>query len=141
MATPQSNADVFRQYLKDVWEGGKLDTLDDFFSPDFVNHDPVPGLPANREGERRLVEMFRDAFSDFATTVETAVPEGEKLAARWTATGTHTGTFAGVPPTGKQVAMIGVEFLRFADGKIVEAWVNFDMAGLLQQLGVIPSPS
>lgn len=141
MATQESNADVFRRYLKDVWEGGRLDTLDDFFAPDFLNHNPVPGLPANRDGERRLVEMFREAFSSFTTNVETAVPEGERLAARWTAKGTHTGTFAGVPPTGIEITMIGIEFLRFVDGKIAEVWINFDMAGLLQQLGVIPSPS
>ncbi|MGH9122008.1 MAG: ester cyclase [Acidimicrobiales bacterium] len=139
MAVATDNAEVFQSYLRDVWENGDLAAIGDYIAPDFVNHNPVPFVGADRDGEAALVGMFLGSFSNLKTKVEEAVPEGDRLAVRWTATGTHTGKFAGVPPTGKDVTMIGIEFLRFADGKIREVWINFDMAGLLQQLGAVPS--
>ena len=65
--------------------------------------------------------------------------EGDTAAARFTITGTDTGGFMGMPPTGKSVTVTGMDFMRFRDGKIVEHWGEMDMLGLLQQLGVIPS--
>jgi predicted ester cyclase len=44
----------------------------------------------------------------------------------------------GIPPTGKPVAMQGIDIVRIANGKIVEHWATFDQFGLLQQLGVVP---
>jgi steroid delta-isomerase-like uncharacterized protein len=137
LATAQ-NKDIYERYLKEVWENGNLDAIDDYLSPDFHNNDPIPGIPDGPAGERKLIEMFRASFSDFSTNVETAVEEGDKLAARWTADATHTAQFAGVPASGKRVQMIGVEHLRFADGKIEEVSINFDMTGLLIQLGAMP---
>ena len=134
----ETNKENFQRYLKDVWEGGNLAALEQYVSPRFANHNPVPGLDAGIAGERAVIEQFRRAFSDFSTNIETMIAEGDKVAVRWTATGTHTGQFAGVPPSGKAVTMIGVEHLRFADGKIEEVWINFDMAGLLMQLGAMP---
>ncbi len=139
MPAATDNAQLFKSYLQQVWEGQDLAAIDNYLAPNFLNHNPVPFVGADRDGERKLVGMFLGSFSDFKTNVEDAVPAGDRLAVRWTATGTHTGNFAGVPPTGKQVTMLGIEMLRFADGKICEVWINFDMTGLLQQLGAIPS--
>ena len=136
---PEENKEIFKRYLKDVWENGNLDAIDEYLAPSFHNNDPIPGIPDGPGGERKLIEMFRASFSDFTTNVETAVGEGDKLAVRWTAEGTHTAQFAGVPASGKKVQMLGVEHLRFADGKIAEVWINFDMAGLLVQLGAMPA--
>jgi predicted ester cyclase len=66
--------------------------------------------------------------------------EGDKIAARWTATGTHGGDLMGIPPTGRQATWSGMTVYRLAEGKIVEAWWSKDMFSLLTQLGVIPSP-
>ncbi len=139
MPADTDNAERFRSYLQEVWERQNLDAIEDYLAPDFVNHNPVPFVGPDRAGERTLVGMFLGSFSDFKTNVESSVAEGDRLAVRWTATGTHTGKFAGVPPTGKHVEMLGVEMLRFSDGKIREVWINFDMTGLLQQIGAIPS--
>jgi steroid delta-isomerase-like uncharacterized protein len=133
------NRQTFERYLKEVWEHGHLDTLDEYLSPAFHNNDPVPGIPDGRPGERKLIEMFRAAFDNFTTNVDTAMGEGDKLAVRWSAEGTHVAQFAGVPPSGKRIKMLGVEHLRFDDGKIAEVWINFDMAGLMQQLGATPA--
>ena len=139
MAVETDNAEIFKSYLREVWENGNIGAIGDYIGPDFVNHDPVPYISPDRDGEAALVGMFLGSFSGLKTNVEEAVPEGDRLAVRWTATGTHTGKFIGIPPTGREVSMVGVEFLRFADGKIREVWINFDMAGLLQQLGAVPS--
>jgi predicted ester cyclase len=68
------------------------------------------------------------------------IAEGDKVAIRWAARGTHQGELLGIQPTGKQATWTGISIYRFADGKIVEAWWSKDVLGLLQQLGVIPPP-
>lgn len=68
------------------------------------------------------------------------IAEDDRVAVRFTVTGTHSGLFAGIPATGKQVSMQGMIFHRLRDGKIVKDWVVRDTLGLLQQLGAIPRP-
>ncbi len=68
------------------------------------------------------------------------IAEEDKAVTRWTATGTHQGTLMGIPPTGKQATATGIVIGRLANGKFVESWLNFDALGMLQQLGVIPTP-
>ena len=63
----------------------------------------------------------------------------DKVVSRWTARGTHRGELMGIAPTGKQVAVTGINIERFANGKLVEGWSNYDTLGMLQQLGVIPT--
>ena len=86
-----------------------------------------------------LVMVFRTAFPDLSNTVEDQIAEGDKVVTRWTATGTHKGDLMGIPPTNKRATVTGVDIARFHDGKVVEAWVSYDMHGMLQQLGVVPS--
>jgi len=82
---------------------------------------------------------FFTGFPDLALTVEFTITEEDKVAVRWTATGTHSGDFRGIPPTGKPINIAGVAIYRVAGGKIVEGWSQPDTLGLLQQIGVIPS--
>ncbi len=69
-------------------------------------------------------------------TVDLILADGDLVAARWTTTGTHTGPWGGVEPTGTPVTFSGVNVFRFADGKVVELWNHRDDLGLMQQLGV-----
>ena len=66
------------------------------------------------------------------------VAEEDKVVVRWTASGTHQGSLMGIPPTGKEVAVTGVDIFRVKEGKLAELWLNWDQLGLMQQLGVIP---
>ena len=70
--------------------------------------------------------------------IEDLIAEGDKVAVRQTWRGTHTGNFQGIPPTGKPVTFTSLEVYRVTGGKLAEEWVELDMLGLLQQLGVIP---
>lgn len=71
-------------------------------------------------------------------TVEDLLAEGDKVVDRWTARGTHPGELIGIPPTGKEVTITGMDILRISNGKIAEIWHQEDMLGMMQQLGVIP---
>ena len=84
--------------------------------------------------------MYRSAFPDIQFTIEDLIAEGDKIVTRYTARGTHRGDLQGIPPTGRQVTVTGIIISRFANGKFVEGWLDFDALGMLQQLGVIPAP-
>jgi predicted ester cyclase len=88
---------------------------------------------------------FREAFPDWHSTFEELIAEGDRVTERWTGRGTHLGELhlgelQGIPPTGKRVEGPGSVFYRIVGGKIVEFRGQFDMLGLMQQLGLIPSP-
>ncbi|UCG24904.1 MAG: ester cyclase, partial [Chloroflexota bacterium] len=89
---------------------------------------------------REGVTLVREAFPDFQLSIDEQVAEGDRIGAHWTMTGTHEGEFYGIPPTGKQVKHSGATFYRLANGRIAEVWFLADMMGLMQQLGVIPTP-
>jgi steroid delta-isomerase-like uncharacterized protein len=82
----------------------------------------------------------RTAFPDLQLSVNDQVAEGDRVAARWTVTGTHKGEYYGIPATGKQVGHSGTAFYRLENGRIAEVWLLSDTMGLMQQLGVIPAP-
>ena len=86
-----------------------------------------------------LGREVRAAFPDIQLTVEDQVAEGDKVVTRYTLRGTHKGEFAGIAPTDKQVTFTGIWIYRIEGGKIVERWGNSDRAGLLEQIGAIPS--
>ncbi len=135
-----SNKDLVRRFAQEVLNDGNMAALEELVAADLVNHSPPPGVPADREGLRAFVLGQRAAFPDFQMTVEDLIAEADKVVLRFTARGTHQGTFAGIPPTGKQVSISGINIYRVAGGKIVEAWAERDTFGMLRQLGAIPSP-
>jgi predicted ester cyclase len=71
-------------------------------------------------------------------TLEDEIAEGDKVITRGYFSGTHQGEFQGIPPTGKQIKVSYIDIWRVENGKLVENWIQMDMVGLLQQLGVIP---
>ena len=84
--------------------------------------------------------MLQQAFPDLRVEVDDVIAEGELVAARVTYWGTHQGEFVGIPATGRQARTSGVDFFRMQDGRQAEHWGGPDMASLLQQLGVMPTP-
>jgi steroid delta-isomerase-like uncharacterized protein len=119
---------------------GDIATLDEFYAADMVDHNPAPGQAPGLEGLKQSFMMFHSAFPDMSYTLEDIIAEGDKVVTRGTIRGTHKGAFLGIPPTGNQVAVTGIDIWRVADGKPVEVWHNEDQLGMMQQLGVIPAP-
>lgn len=89
---------------------------------------------------KQLVMMNRNAFPDYACTIDDQIAEGDRVVTRWSMHGTHDGEMMGIPATGKTVTMTGIAIDRFSNGKFAESWLELDTAGMLQQVGAIPSP-
>lgn len=98
------------------------------------------GPPITSDGHEEMAAMFWAAFPDIKQTVEETVAGGDKVAVRFTLRATHTGNFMGTPPTGKQLAVSGMGILRIVDGKVAELRETFDVMGLMEQIGAIPTP-
>ena len=130
---------LVRRLIEEAWNKGNLAVVDELLSPDYVLHIDAPGA-SDREGYKQAVIMHRTAFSDFYFTIEDMIAEGDKVVLRATLRGTHTGDFMGIGPTGKPVTYTAISIRRLEAGRIVEEWVETDMLGLMQQMGVVPPP-
>lgn len=138
MSAEENKALILRVFEEGV-NGGDDAVFDEVISPDYVNHSmpaPTPGL----EGFKQLIGMFRAAFPDLSVTVVDVVAEGDRVATRGTMSGTHRGDFMGVPATAGTVEVPYIDIWRVEGGKGVENWVQMDMLGMMQQLGVVPMP-
>ena len=128
-----------RRLLEEILSEGDFDAIPEVVSGGYREHDPANDVDTEGpDGMREEFEMFRSAFG-FRFTVEDQVAERDKVANRWSFRGLHAGEFAGVAPTGNEVQMDGQVIFRFADGMIQEAWWNWDLFGLMQQVGAIPA--
>lgn len=110
------------------------------FDPNYVEHNAPPGFPAGIEGFKQFLSMFRATFPDFSYSIQDTIAEGDKVVQRVTGQGTMKGAFAGMPATGKHASWGEIHISRFKDGKIVEHWAVVDQVGMLQQLGLMPTP-
>jgi steroid delta-isomerase-like uncharacterized protein len=128
---------IYRRFLEEIFIKGRLEKLDEFLVPDYVNHDARPGAPTGPEGVRQIVTEFRSAFPDLSMTVEEQVAERDLVCSRVTTRGTHRGPLFGAPATGCAVTMTGITMVRIVDGRIAESWVKNDTASLLKQIGVV----
>ncbi len=137
----EENKMVVRQFFEEAWNQGNLDLIDQIEASNALNHDPAnPGFDGS-EGTKRLISTYRTAFPDLHFTVESLIAEGDQVVARWVGTGTHKGILMGVPATNKRATVSGITINRLAGGKIAESWTNYDVLGMLQQLGLAPMPS
>jgi predicted ester cyclase len=133
----EENKDVVRRYFEEIDRRGDVSVIDEFVSPDFVDHGPSPGCTPDRSGLKQAFEMFRTG-SPGTHRVDDIIAEGDKVVVRVTGEGVHAGELFGVPPTNRAMKVTGITILRIEAGRIVERWVEVDMLGALQQLGVIP---
>jgi len=135
-----ANKEMSRRFTE-LFNTGDEGDAREVLSPDIVFHG------STGDGELRGIEQmmafvagFRSAFPDARSTVEDQVAEGDRVATRWSAKGTHLGELGGIPPTGRAFAMDGQTLERFDGGKLAEVWVARDELGLLLQLGIVKQP-
>ena len=137
----ENNKALIRRYFEDAWNKHNPAVVDEIYAADFVDRGPdIPGIAHTRDGLKQFMGMYLRAFPDANITVEEQLVEGDRVVTRWTGYGTQTGEFMDMPPSGRKVAVPGVQIDRFAGGKIVEEWTLFDQLGMLQQLGAVPAP-
>jgi predicted ester cyclase len=136
----QENKALVRRIFEEGINQNKPSVFDELIAPTYVNYSfpvPAPGV----EGFKMVIGLFRTAFPDIQITLEEEFAEGDKVSTRGYFTGTHTGDFQGIPATGKQVKVEYIDVWRVANGQLVENWVQMDQLGMMQQLGVIPTPN
>ncbi len=134
----EDNKALVRRFYEEFCNKGDLKVADEIVLTDYAEHENVLGATSGRDGLKQFVTTTLAAFPDFHFTIEDAIAEGNKVAVRLTARGTHRGPLGDIPPTGNQVANTAIVIFRITDGKIVERWGVADQLLLLQQLGVIP---
>ncbi len=135
----EENKALVRRFEEEVWNGRNPARVDELFAAGHVFR-AAGSPPLDREGHRQMIAHFQDAFPDGRNTKEELLAEGDKVVQRWTFRGTHQGAFQGIPPTDRPVTLTGISIWRVAGGTIVESWHELDTLGLMQQLGVIPTP-
>jgi steroid delta-isomerase-like uncharacterized protein len=137
----EDNKELTRRHTE-CWNQGNVALLEELLAPDFIHHNPDrPDVRSREDYKRWFAESYR-LFPDLHITVVIVVAEADKGAGLWTFRGTNTGDFelpAPAPATGKQVSVSGMNIFRFAEGKIVEEWLQEDTLGMLQQLGFMPA--
>jgi steroid delta-isomerase-like uncharacterized protein len=131
---------VADRIFEEVWNQRNREAVDELITADYVHHDghgiPVePGI----EGYKQFVSIYLNAFSDLRFTIEDEISADDKIVTRWRVAGTHDGDLPGLPRTGKSISLAGISITRLRDGKIAESWNNWDMLGMMQQLGAIPA--
>ena len=139
MSDPTTHKALVAEFIDAVFTRGELEAVDRYLAPGFVNHDPFPGFAPDREGLRQTAQVFRQAFPDWHAGQEAHIAEGDLVAERFTARGTHQGEIMGVAPTGREVTLAGINIFRVQDGKVVERWGRTDDLGFLQQLDRLSS--
>ena len=140
----EDNKAVIRRWIE-AFNERDLQGEADVLAPGFVAHVPDAPAPLDLEGLeawREFTAPFVEAFPDLRLTIQDIAAEGDTVAARVAFRGTHRGEFQGLPATGKEVAFSSIEIDRVVDGKVEEHWVEINLLGLVQQLGVatIPGP-
>jgi steroid delta-isomerase-like uncharacterized protein len=133
---PETNKAIVQRMIDEVMNQQNLAVIDELFASDYLMHDPAwPMEVKGPEGFKQWAgAMFEPYFSDSHIAAEDIFAEGDKVVVRWTWSGTHTGEFMGIPPTGRPIAITGTSIHRFADGKFVESWVSYNSLGMIQQL-------
>ncbi|GAA2299976.1 ester cyclase [Nonomuraea roseoviolacea subsp. roseoviolacea] len=136
--------DVIRRIVREVFEQGNVEVVDELLAEDFVDHSLQHArffsTASDREGFKQMALMARNGLSGLKAELDLVVAEGDLVAARVLATGVHDGPLMGVPPTGKPVDLADFHYFRFKNGKVSEHWNQFNALEVMQQLGVVPQP-
>ena len=131
-----------RRWFDEIWNHGNLAVIDEYMGPETVIHDagPQPGDVTTPEEFRLLATAMRAAFPDMAVTIEDTIVQGERVALRFTATGTHQGPFLGAQATGRRFTISGMAIGEWRGDRLLRGWNNIDMLSLFAQLGLVQRP-
>jgi steroid delta-isomerase-like uncharacterized protein len=136
--TAENNKALVRRFVAEAQSHHNLSAVDEYLSPDFVDHSVPAGLPPTREGVKLQFGMFLAALPDLHAIIHDQVADADKVVTRKTLRGTHQGDLLGIAPTGKTLEIEVIDILRVVDGRITDHWNLVDMLGVLRQLGVAP---
>jgi serine phosphatase RsbU (regulator of sigma subunit)/predicted ester cyclase len=124
----QENEALVRRYFEEVWAKGNVAAVDEFMAPNYVEHTVPPNSRPGRDTLKQFVGMSHNAFPDVKGTLHDILAQGDRVAYRWSASGTHLGEWAGISPTGLHMTTRGITIHRIAGGKCVEGWASVDIS-------------
>jgi len=138
----KENKALVRRWLEEANKGkaAAMAIIDELYATDIVAHSGTGKDIRGLKDYKQSTSETYNAFPDIHFTVDGLVVEGDKVACRWTLTGTHKGEYMGIPPTNRKVTMWLIHIYRIVGGKFVEIWSRYDTLGLMQQLGAVPTP-
>ena len=130
------NKSVIRRWI-DAINRGDLEAGAQLMDANYIRH--LPGLESRGpEGFKEVAAMFLTGFPDLKLTIEDLIAEGDRIVVRFTARGTHLGTFAGIPPTNRPITVPAIMVNQISNGKMIESWEVLDQLGLFLALGSFP---
>lgn len=138
----EANKALMRRWFEEVWNKRRSDAVDEMMAPHAVAHG-LAGDGSDLRGPadfKPFQQAFLDAFRDLRLRVQDVIAEGDKVAVRWVASGTHTGAGLGIARTNRPITVTGMSMVRIENGRIVEGWNNFDALGMYVQLGAMQAP-
>lgn len=135
---------IVRRFYEELWNNRNLDVADEIIAPDCVTHQLRSGadsvaVPRGPEAVKHHITEWLNGFPDLSFTVEQMIAETEQVVSRSVMRGTHTGSWLGIAPTGKQLSIRMIVTQRIVSGKIVEDWVLVEALGFFQQIGLVPA--
>ena len=133
----QKNIDSYKVVLG-MFSSGKLDDLNKYIADDFNEHSPWPGQKPGLAGLKEGMTGFRASFPDLKITPKEVTSDGDWIFAHYNMTGTNTGSFMGMPPTGKKVDIDGMELIKLNNGKCTDHWQYSEGRKMMEQLGMMP---
>jgi predicted ester cyclase len=129
--TAQDNEALVRRLFEEVWAKGNVAAVDKFMAADYVEHTEhavPPGSRPGRDSVKQRIALYYEAFPDWKITIHDIFGRGDRVAYRWSASGTHLGEWAGISPTGLHMTAGGITILRIAEGRFVEGWASLDIS-------------
>ncbi|MFF9815259.1 ester cyclase [Streptomyces sp. NPDC014006] len=133
----ETNKALVRRLYDEVLNGRHVEVVDELATPDYEEHDPLPGQGPGREGLKSRVTMLLEGLSP-RFTLHDVIAEADRVVVRWTNDATHSGTFLGIPPTGRTASVAGIDIYRIDGDRIAEHWHVVDQLSMLQQLELLP---
>lgn len=134
------NVAIIGRFVEEVINQGRLEACDQIVEENFIELDPLPAQSQGRQGLKDVIAMMRAGFPDLHWVIDESIASGDKVVTRFTWTGTHRGSFLGIPATGRPVTVKGVVIDRLAQGKMADSRILMDTFALMKQLGVVPTP-
>jgi len=122
----------------DIMSSGKMDDLNKYIADNMVEHQMMPGQKPGLAGLKEMMSAMHTAFPDMKFSTSHITADSSNIWAHFTLTGTNSGPFMGMPPTGKKINIEGMDYLRIENGKAVEHWGFMEEKKMMQQLGLMP---
>jgi predicted SnoaL-like aldol condensation-catalyzing enzyme len=119
----QENEALVRWFFEEAWGKGNLAAVDEYIAADYVEHTLPPGSEQGRDALKQFVAMYHEAFPDVKVTMHDIFGKGDRVAYRWSASGTHLGEWIGL-----HLTTTGITIHRIVGGKCVEGWVSVDIS-------------